>query len=61
MYDEVGTTEYSYDQRGRITSQSVTTGGPTYTVSKAYDAMDRVTSITYPNSMTVYYQFNLIA
>ena len=41
-------TTYTYDNLGRRTSRTLTRGGVALTTSYAYDAMDRVTSVTDP-------------
>jgi RHS repeat-associated protein len=43
----------TYDPANRMTSESLTTNGQTYTVGYAYDAADRVTAIPYPDGSVV--------
>jgi len=54
--DPSGTTEFAYDVYGNITTQSKTELGTTYTTSYAYDAMDQVSEMTYPNGISLTYQ-----
>jgi RHS repeat-associated protein len=50
--DSEGYTKYGYDVRGRITisARYLAKNGTTYTTHYTYDDMDRIRSITYPNS-----------
>jgi RHS repeat-associated protein len=50
MTDGTGTTSYSYDPLGRLSS---TTNGAGATTSYGYDADNNVTSLTYPNGQSV--------
>ncbi|MGH7194205.1 MAG: hypothetical protein ACREJM_11860, partial [Candidatus Saccharimonadales bacterium] len=47
------TLAFTYDQAGRMASEALTIGGQTYTVGRAYDAANRLTTITYPDSSVV--------
>jgi len=47
-----------YDNRIRLTQEQTTIDGNTYTTLWNYDAMNRVTSKTYPNSEKVNYNYN---
>jgi YD repeat-containing protein len=47
------TLSFTYDTAGRITSESLTIGGETYTVGRAYDAANRLVTITYPDGSPV--------
>ena len=50
--DSEGYSKYGYDVRGRkiITARNLVKNGTTYTTRYAYDDMDRVRSIVYPNN-----------
>ena len=56
--DITGSTDYSYDQHGRLTSEIKTTQGSSYTTSYSYDAQGRMDSITYPSGRIVNYSFD---
>jgi len=43
------TVGFSYDQAGRRASESLTAGGQTYTVDRAYNPTGRLSSLTYPD------------
>jgi RHS repeat-associated protein len=58
MWDVSGRTRWTYDERGRITVEERWIDGQLYTTQWAYDAMDRVTSITYPDGEVVSYGYN---
>jgi RHS repeat-associated protein len=49
---------YDYDQRYRVESETITFGDLGYTTSYEYDSMDRVTSITYPDAASVNLTYN---
>ncbi|MGH8573585.1 MAG: hypothetical protein ACREX8_13575, partial [Gammaproteobacteria bacterium] len=55
MRDGSGTTTYTYDARGNVTTQTVTVGGVTYTLGYTYDGADRLIRITYPSGRIVDY------
>ena len=48
--DASGSTQFSYDERGRTKSTTKTIDGTSYTILTGYDSRDRVKSITYPGS-----------
>jgi len=58
--DASGTTKYYYDKLGRTTKSVKTVNGTDYDFTKSYDALDRITSITYPvpDSETVSYTYD---
>lgn len=56
--DTSGITSFTYDQRGRETSITKNVDSTNYTIGKAYDAMDRQISITYPDGEVVNYVYN---
>ena len=49
---------YQYDNRLRITQETVDIDGSNYSTNYTYDSMDRITSKTYPNNKTVTYTYN---
>jgi RHS repeat-associated protein len=51
--DQSGTTEFVYDQLGRIKTDKRTIAGKVYTTSYAYNAAGRLTSMTYPGGRTL--------
>lgn len=56
--DPDSTTDYAYDQKGRLTSETRTipkSGGAQYTTRYSYDAFGRLTGITYPGGREVAY------
>ena len=53
--DESGTTEYSYDAFGNVTSQKHTELGVAYTASYAWDREDRISRLTLPSGRVVDY------
>jgi RHS repeat-associated protein len=58
VVDAAGTTQYGYDAFGNIVLQRNTELGVTYITSYAYDAGNRLASITYPDGRTVTYPRN---
>lgn len=56
--DEAGTEVYSYDGRGNTIVKIREIGGMVFTNRMAYDSLDRVTSLTYPDNSTLGYQYN---
>jgi RHS repeat-associated protein len=57
--DDLATvTRFAYDRLGRVTQTQRTLDATTYVMSQTYDAMDRVTSRTFPDGETVTYLFN---
>lgn len=53
--DVGGSTEFTYDALGRVTSELRTIGVQTYTTSYVYDDDDNLTQITYPSGRIVTY------
>ena len=49
------TTQYAYDQKGRLTSETRTINGVAYTTGYSYDSAGRMIGITYPSGRTVSY------
>jgi len=59
VIDNVDTTNWAYDVRGRVITESKTiTSAGTYTTSYAYDAMDRVVTMTYPSNEVITQTYN---
>jgi RHS repeat-associated protein len=56
--DEAGRESYSYDQRGNSVMKIREAAGLTFINRMGYDAMDRLTSLTYPDGFTVNYAYN---
>lgn len=54
----VGQIAYSYDQKGRVTSEVRTINGVAYTTGYRYDSSGRMDRITYPSGRTVDYGFD---
>lgn len=53
------TIAYGYDQYGRVTSETRTlTGESPLAFTYAYNSLDQLSSVTYPNSLTVSYQYD---
>jgi RHS repeat-associated protein len=48
-----GSRSFVYDGRGRLTSQSLTVGGVSYTVHTSYGDANQVLSLTYPDGQVV--------
>ncbi len=61
MWDAAGSSSWSYDEYGRVTSQTRVVDGKSYASSHSYDAIDRVRKMTYPDdeALTYSYQANL--
>lgn len=55
VVDGSGSTRYAYDGRGNVTSRTVDIDAVEYTTAFAYDAADRLASITYPSGRLVEY------
>ena len=49
------TTVYSYDQKGRLTSETRTINAVAYTTVYGYDTQGRLTSVTYPSGRRIAY------
>jgi len=58
MVDALGTASYKYDARGRLIEEKRTADSVDYTTSFAYDAADRLTSLTYPTGETLTNSYN---
>jgi len=55
IQDQSGTTAYSYDPFGNISLMQKTEAGVTYSRSASFDAVDRITNLTYPDGRRVHY------
>ncbi len=53
LTDASGSTTWAYDSRGRVTSQTQTILGATYTTGWRYDSLDRPVGLTYPDGEVV--------
>jgi RHS repeat-associated protein/uncharacterized repeat protein (TIGR01451 family) len=53
MTDQAGSTDWVYDALGRVTRESKTVGGTTYTTEYTYRADDQVGTMTYPDGEVV--------
>ena len=49
---------YTYDSRGRLTSETSDINGSTYTTSYSYDDASNITSITYPSTNSYSYTYD---
>ena len=56
--DEAGKEAYSYDGRGNTVAKLRETTGLAFLNRMSYDAMDRLTSLTYPDGYQVSYNYN---
>ena len=56
--DQSGQTEFFYDNLGREIMTTKTVSSKPYTVSRSYDALDRLISVTYPNGKIAQYSYN---
>jgi RHS repeat-associated protein len=56
--DGSGSSSFEYDNLGRLTKESKTIDGVTYTVQRSYDLLGRVTSLTYPDNEVANYTYN---
>jgi RHS repeat-associated protein len=50
MQDQAASTTYTYDKRGRISTETRTQGSNIYTTNYTYNDADQQTTITYPDS-----------
>jgi RHS repeat-associated protein len=58
MTDATGSTAYKYDTRGRLIEEKRTINSVNYTTQFAYDAADRMTTVTYPGGETATQGYN---
>jgi RHS repeat-associated protein len=58
IVDQASTTQFVYDQLGRVTQTQRQLLGVWHTMSQSYDALNRITSETFPDSETVNYSYN---
>lgn len=57
VIDQSGSTEFFYDNLGREIKSVKIINGQTYSVQRAYDALDRLKSLTYPDGEVVAYTY----
>ncbi len=55
LSDESGTTDFVYDARGNVLSETRTIQSQTYVTSYTYDPTDQIASVTYPSGRIVTY------
>ena len=60
VIDSAGSTSYRWDQNGRLTQETRTLSGVSYTTGYGYDAFGRLNRITYPSGRTVNYSFDAL-
>ena len=62
MWDATGNSSWTYDQYGRVATQTRVVDGRSYASSYTYDALDRAREMTYPDgeALTYSYQPNLL-
>ena len=53
MPDPSGSTQWSYDQRGRVTTETKTINGAAYDTYHTYDAMNRLATVRLPSDETI--------
>jgi len=56
--DTSGQTEFFYDKLGREVKSIKTVAGNTYQVSRSYDVLDRLTTLTYPDNTAINYSYD---
>ncbi len=56
--DTSGSTEFFYDLLGRETQTTKTIDGSSFTVSRSYDPLNRLTTLTYPDGLEVSYDYS---
>ena len=55
MSDSSGDTEFQYDSKGRLVSQTTTVSGVAYPLTRAFTASGRLDAITYPTGRRIAY------
>jgi RHS repeat-associated protein len=58
IIDQSGSTEFFYDKFGREIKSTKTVGITPYTVERAYDVMDRLLTLKYPDDASVSYSYD---
>lgn len=58
LTDGTGSTTYTYAADGQLQTQQTNIDGYVYTVSWGYDALGRVSTMTYPNSLQLSYGYD---
>lgn len=56
--DTSGSTEFFYDKLGREVKSIKTVSGNTYQVSRTYDILDRLVTLTYPDNTVINYSYD---
>ena len=57
MWDSAGNSSWKYDQYGRVTRATRVVDGRSYASNYAYDALDRVRKMTYPDGEALAYSY----
>ena len=60
MTDAAGTTDYRYDLRGNLISETRTDGPLITTITYAYDNADRLVTLGYPSGHQVHYAYDAV-
>jgi YD repeat-containing protein len=58
MIDQTGTSNYYYDELSRLTAETRTLAGTTYTLSYQYNLGGQLKKMTYPGSMSINYSYD---
>lgn len=58
MVDPAGTTSFTYNQFGQVLTKTQVTGTVTLTVTYAYDAFGRLSTLKYPSGETITYSYD---
>ena len=58
IVDSSGSSEFEYDNLGRLTRESKILDGSTYTIQRTYDLLGRLLTLTYPDTDVVSYTYN---
>ncbi len=58
MGDSSGSAAWAYDARGRVTQETKTISGQSFSTSYTYDSLDRVVTTTYPDGEVVRNTYN---
>lgn len=57
--DQSGSTEFFYDKLGREVKSTKTVGTTPYSVERAYDTLDRLLTLKYPDGEVVHYSYDV--
>ncbi len=58
IQDGSGTSSFTYDRLGRLVTEEKTIDGTTYTITRSYDLLGRLTSLAYPGGEIATYTYN---